>query len=65
MGIITGKYSAVKGFSLLLILVLIVGNLILVGNCDGTRWFHWVDFAFTAAFGIGVIKMLWDRWKDK
>ena len=61
---ISGKYSAIKGFTLGLIIAIIIGDLVYTGY-HGTTWVGWFNYIVTAAFGIGTVKMLWDRWKDK
>ena len=61
---ITGKYSALKGFSLLILVAVMVLDLIFTveGPSPVTRWGNLI---VAECFGIGLIQYLWSRWKDK
>ena len=71
MGII-GKNSAKAFVIFIVILAFVAVDLIFTANhnilpehANVSRFFEWFNFVFTAAFGIGVIKLLWDKWEDK
>lgn len=59
-----GKYSAIKGFFLGLIILIVIADLIFVGTHDSNA-VDWINAVFTMGFGLVSVKYLWDKWKEK
>lgn len=62
---INGKYSALKGATLGVIILLMVLDVIFTAYEGGTQFTRWANLLVTLCFGTGLVKVLWDKWKVK